>query len=379
MFRVLLLLFVVAPLLGAQTTWRLDREPAVAVAATAPDGTLQFGAAIWAARLASGEIVIADAIDGMLRIADPDGSVTRSLGRKGRGPGEFEMLTWVGSCGGDTLYTWDMAATRVSVFHAVDGFSRQFAIPNGNGWTAACSDRGDVAVMSRPNQQGPAPADASGKTTDGGTFEVRRMIASLILVDAAGTELATVPGVVWGEFIAGRMRQGGGLAAMPRPLGAATSYTFAGGRLVVASTDSGRVAVHDRSGARVAGFTTQVPDGAPSAQQYERAITPAIVMVPQSRHEALIAFAMSAPPPERLPAFSHVFADPSGLIWIVNSMDGEPVTRLTAHRPTGEVVGTLEIPFAISLFEVGTDYILGRIEDAAGEQSVVLYEFTRGK
>ena len=85
------------------------------------------------------------------------------------------------------------------------------------------------------------------------------------------------------------------------------------------------------------------------------------------------------PLPAQRPAFSGVYADPSGLIWIVNSLAGEPVTRLTAHRPTGEAVGALEIPFAISLFEVGTDYILGRIEDAAGEQSVVLYKFTRGK
>lgn len=375
MFRALLLLIVAAPLLQAQTAWRLDPQPTVRIAATTADGTLQFATAMWATRMPSGEIVIADGTDATLRIAGANGRVTRSLGRKGQGPGEFTMLTWVGACGGDTLYAWDMATTRVSVFHAVNGFARQFEVPVGNGWSAACSADGQVAVMSRPDRQGPAPADFSGTTATGGTYEVRRMTANLLRVNADGSDLAAIPGVVWGEFIAGRM--GRGMAALPRPLGATSVYAFAGDRLVVASTDSGRVTVYDHSGTLAASFVVPAVKGAPSAAQYERALAPSIAMVPPSRHEMLIAFAKSVPLPERLPALSRVFADSAGIIWVVNSPDGDPVTRLTAHQATGQVVGTLEIPFAIALFEVGTDYVLGRTENADGEQEVVSYRFRR--
>jgi hypothetical protein len=117
--------------------------------------------------------------------------------------------------------------------------------------------------------------------------------------------------------------------------------------------------------------------GTPTTERYARAIEPATVIAPPPLRPQLMDFAKLVPPPERFPAFSRVLGSNDDLVWLVISPDGEPVTRLRAHRLTGEVVATMEIPAALAVFEVGEDYVLGRVEDADGEQSVVAYRYRR--
>lgn len=376
--RHLVLLSMLAPHLAlAQSSWPVQRAPFLIASEAAADGSPQFTSAVSATRLPSGEVVIADAADGTLRVADARGRVVRSIGRSGKGPGEFTMLVWVGRCG-ESLYTWDMQAARVSVFDPANGFVRQFMVPGtASSLTAACSDAGALAAFTMPGSGGPAAADETGKTSNGTAYEVRRMLASVVLTDTGGTEQGRIPGVLWAEMIAGRLSPNGGFGALPRPLGGQTSFAFLGDRVVVARSDSGSVSIHDQRGNRTGGFVVQGEREAPTKAQYARAIPPAIAIIPRRMHEMVTAFAHSVPMPAQAPAFTRLLTDRAGLIWLVTSLAGDPVTRLRAVREDGNTIATVDIPVAMSVYEIGDDYVLGRTENADGEVSVVAYRFRR--
>jgi hypothetical protein len=62
-----------------------------------------------------GQIYIAQPDDQTIRVFSHDGQLIRTIGRAGKGPGEFERLFTVGFLG-DTLYATDQGLRRVSLF-----------------------------------------------------------------------------------------------------------------------------------------------------------------------------------------------------------------------------------------------------------------------
>lgn len=364
--------------LTAQPAWRVDPTPVTKVAATLPNGDAQFAIAAWATRLPTGEVAIAEGLDLDLRIADASGRIGRTLGRKGAGPGEFTMLAWVGRCGGDTLYAWDPRSARVSLFHPAGGYVRQFAVPAAAGaMMAACTPRGTLALHTGVAPRRDAAMNERRQTRDGRQFGIGMLETTVLVIDDSGRTRHQHAGVLFGEMLMGQLRPGGGMGGAPRPLGHVGGFTFVGDNLAIGQTDSLRLDVHSGGGARSGRFAIPPVAGRPTAADYERAIGPVTAIVPAQVRTDVEDFLRTVEPPDRFPAFSRVLGGEDGLVWLVTSRDGEPQTRLRAHRLTGEVVATLELPVALTVFEVGRDYVLGRAEDADGEQAVVLYRFVR--
>lgn len=364
--------------LVSQAAWRVDPAPVTTVRASLTDGAAQFTIAAWATRLSNGEVVIADGLDNDLRVAEASGRVVRALGRKGSGPGEFTMLAWVGRCGADRLYAWDARAARAAVFHPVRGFERQFTVPQAAGArAAACSPRGNFAVHTGIAPRRDAAMNERRQTRDGRQFGIGMLETTVLVLDDSGRTREEHRGVLFGEMLMGQLRPGGGMGGAPRPLGQLGAFTFAGEDLVIAQTDSLRVDVHGGGGARTGGFAIPAAAGRPGAADYERAIGPTAAVVPAQMRDEIEDFLRAVEPPERYPAFTSVHGSEDGLAWFVVSPAGIAPTRLRAHRLTGEAVATLEIPAALTVFEVGRDYVLGRTEDADGEQEVRVYRFTR--
>jgi hypothetical protein len=67
----------------------------------------------------NGTVIIADAANREIHTFDYEGAYSHSIGRDGRGPGEFERLTSVGLVG-DTLWVIDTRERRTSLF-SLDG------------------------------------------------------------------------------------------------------------------------------------------------------------------------------------------------------------------------------------------------------------------
>lgn len=358
---------------------QVSATPVTSIDATAPDGSVRFATASWATRLSDGKIVIADQTDGALRIADSSGRITRSWGRLGDAPGEFRAISWVSKCGGDTLYVWDARATRLSVMHATSGYVRQISAPTSSGtFTAACDRSGNVAIFSGvAPRRGGASNTTPLKTSDGRSYELGVVGTSISVRNRTGAMLQELRELPYGEMLMGQLGPNGGMGAMPRPLGALTSFALIDGQLVVARTDSNVVTWYRRDGSVERTATLPAVRGAPSVAQYEAAINRAVEIAPARVRPDLVAFAKQVPRPASHRAFSQMLAGADGLIWFVTSLPGDKVTSMRALNRAGTMAATLEINAAVEVFEVGTDYVLGRTENPDGEQRVVLYRVSR--
>jgi hypothetical protein len=80
-----------------------------------------------AAFLSGGRIVVADAGNARLLLFSSDGRLVRSMGRKGAGPGDIQLL-WSMAVFQDTILTYDPGLSRVSVWTAEDGFIRSHSL-----------------------------------------------------------------------------------------------------------------------------------------------------------------------------------------------------------------------------------------------------------
>jgi hypothetical protein len=97
----------------AQPQWRLSDRPLLRLGTT-DGGPQEFSMVTSVLRLPSGEVVVALMGQAELRVFGPDGQQLRTMGRKGRGPGEFPVL-WQAFRVGDEIHGLDNAGI-VQVF-----------------------------------------------------------------------------------------------------------------------------------------------------------------------------------------------------------------------------------------------------------------------
>ena len=94
-------------------TWRLSGEPTLRLQ---EDGSpaREFTRVVGAFLVANGRIAVAENASSEVRVFERDGRWTRSVGRKGSGPAEFQFLLHAFRAG-DTLFTFDPMLKRVTV------------------------------------------------------------------------------------------------------------------------------------------------------------------------------------------------------------------------------------------------------------------------
>jgi hypothetical protein len=83
----------------------------------------------------TGRIYVADDLNWSVSVFDRSGRLVRRLGRRGRGPGEFERPWHLAVDRSDSLFVWDGALGRISVFGPDFRFARSFAAPGR--WTVS--------------------------------------------------------------------------------------------------------------------------------------------------------------------------------------------------------------------------------------------------
>ena len=99
-------------------TFRLAREPEIALDAREDDAAFQFFHVVDAVRLPGGGLAVANAGTNEVRIFDARGGHVRTIGRRGDGPGEFRSLRWLTLRGPDSLVVGDDGLRRITIFDA---------------------------------------------------------------------------------------------------------------------------------------------------------------------------------------------------------------------------------------------------------------------
>ena len=88
----------------------------------------------------------------------------------------------------------------------------------------------------------------------------------------------------------------------------------------------------------------------------------------------------SVPVADHLPAFGSIMSDAAGHLWVEEyAVPGEEerAPLWTVFNPEGRVLGFVETPDRLSIFEIGADYILGRMVSEPGVESVQVWPLQR--
>ena len=80
------------------------------------------------------------------------------------------------------------------------------------------------------------------------------------------------------------------------------------------------------------------------------------------------------------PAFAEVMSDAAGYLWVQEfdpPRERRPVLLWTVFNPEGRVLGFVETPPGLEIYEIGEDYILGHAEDELGVEYVQVWPLER--
>ena len=113
---------------NSTATCTVSDEPILVVGDDEEDEHQIFSSVRGAGRLSDGSIVVSDRRSAEIRIFDETGQHLRTMGRGGRGPGEFQnpFLLWVTK--GDTIWVGDYRPWRYNLFTADGEFVRQVGL-----------------------------------------------------------------------------------------------------------------------------------------------------------------------------------------------------------------------------------------------------------
>jgi hypothetical protein len=325
----------------------VDTTPTTEILATAPDGTILLGNASGGTRLSDGTLVIADTADFVVRIFSASGAPVRTFGAKGQGPGEFQAASMLAQCAPDTVFLFDNRQDRLIMFDSAGTFLRSIPLPS-QPVVMACSRAGEFLRVGYARESFMPTAQTAGT--------MYRFPVDLIIGHDTTRLYDSLPGYD------------------PRPGGRMFSVTIAGGRAYVGLTDSAWVAGFDTAGRQGPSFRIS-GDPQPSTQEYyEHAVNAFFDQYPSGQGFDLFRPRLLAlPRPEHMPAWHALFGAPDGTLWTQITGPDDSTTHLRATDSLGAVVGDVTLPFPMTIFEIGNDYILGKRENEAGEQRVDVY------
>ena len=355
---------------GSRLDWRLGPEPLVSIGKMEGEDPYLFDRVFGAAVLADGRILIGDAGTKELRVFDREGNHLETWGGEGEGPGEFGAAARpyaLALLPGDSIILWEYWFPELTVFGPGGEFLRRF-IPESSRW-----DYWDRGAHLRPlgvSRSGLILASQDDIQVDPMEVEVW---------DAAGALLGSLgahPGreairrgddepeaVMFGRSV--RLEPWGDLFIVSRN----HRYEF-------------RAFAVDGSLARIVRMDHALRE--PTEAHVEAYIAEDVSWIPDDRADQRAERTRdlrAMPVAEHLPAFAAIRGDDAlGHLWVYEyEAPGEEAagTLFNIFDPEGRVLGSFEMPEGMSILEIGADYILARVENDLGVQTVQLWPLER--
>ena len=350
--------------------WTLDPRPAVEV------GTGEGEDALFrvtsAARLADGRIAVANAGTYQVRVFGPGGEHVATLGRRGSGPGEFQVPFWVGARA-DSLLVWDAALERLTVFDGRGGLARTAQFPStGGAFPSLVGAFGDGSLLMASGVDHAAAARASGAWR--GRTLLLRMSAAGRLLDT----LTTLPSDERYSYASG---DGMGVVAEDLPLGRRTVMAVSQGHVVFGTGEGYRIrAVDTARSTRVLLAKAYTPRAVSrlDIQEYWRRLVTLGGRADPARAEAE---RRRVPYPRTLPPYEDLLVASDRAVWIKDAQppqgwDDPDTWRV--YSAAGEPRATIVLPARLRPQAIGDDWILCTALDEHHRETVRLYRYRRG-
>lgn len=349
--------------------WEFAAEPSVVVGTDASELDAVLDVVGDAVRLRDGRIVVANGgLSSRLPVFSPEGRYITSIGREGEGPGEFAWITSVEVGPNDSLFVFDAALQRLTVF-LEDGQLARVAsfVPTGDirgsGLlsTARMADGRTWVGRGRPRNLRGEPG------------LILRDRISIVLLDDTFSEFR-----VLADHLPDRMTTttvAGGLSGFRAPAFSPRVVHAVWGRCVFVSTgDDPSISIFGADGQRVSTFEGP---GVP------RAVTDEHV---ESREEALLERASEAERPmirrrflaevktAHLPYYNSMIADEWGQIWLQEYSPPWGMGRQWyVLSQSGDRVGEVKMPRAMTVYSITRDGVLGSSRGEFDQEMVELF------
>ena len=336
---------------GSRLHWEIGPEPDVTIGDIDGEDPYLLSYAWDATRLSDGRIVVADRSTSELRVFDATGAYLTKWGGEGEGPGEFPWMSLgdVEPWPGDSIVAWYSDAQTISVFDSEGNFGRSFnrAGAGQRPWEVARPElvRRDGSILAVLEQG-----------ENAGTAEVR------ILNGEGGLHMSL------------------GHHASRRALYFSRELKLGlWGDLAVVSTNHKyelRAFAADGTLVRIVrrGHVPRVP----RAED--------IMVDPRLRPELRIPMEaeMRKVPQSRLeeyfPAFAEIMSDAAGYLWVREyepPKEAGPALVWTVFSPEGRVLGFVETPAGLKVYEIGEDYLLGHAEGELDVEMIQVWPLRR--
>jgi hypothetical protein len=338
--------------------WNVDPVPVLDLTSENEAGELLFTTPMGATLLANGNLIVGDEYDDNLKLIDSDGRLIRQIGRSGAGPFEFRDVSELRRCTGDSVFVFDRHKDQVTVLTPEGRMSRSFSLTGtARTWSAMtfdCDADGTVASMRWPLENAQMMMDGSPGA----------MLRSLMYVLTADGEITD------------------SIADLPvyesRPFGKVTHTAVGNGIVAVATGDSSAIDYYGTDGEHLRTVLVRGPMREPTESQYHAHIEQLVAPFPIAEdREVWRERLRSVPLPPQAPPYSGLLADEAGLFWVTLTLPGDSLTLLRVVDREGILLADVRFDFDLRVYEIGSNYILGRYDDSEGRPHVAMFALGR--
>ena len=353
------------------TGWRLAADPTLTIGDESGDLNYMFEGVSQAFRLDDGTIVVVDRLASQISLFDPAGVFIRDLGGRGEGPGEFQILHYAWARG-DTVWASDGLLSRISVFDRSGDVLETIPVEvaPGMGSATALTQFTDGAILVFNAPSGGVRL-GSGDVIEGGVWTLSRY-------SPGGRFRNAISGLRgssrWEHGIQGLS------PGMYLPFSVGTPAHAAGDDHIYAGRGIepgiGRWN-HDGTLSRLIRWAApERPVSARERRQYREANSDVPSYVEPT---AWARYMREVPFPDRIPVYRRLLVDAERNLWAERyraPWEDEPSWYVFDEQ--GVWLGAIATPPGLHVFEIGSDYVLGRYRDEFDVQSVVMVPLDRG-
>ena len=356
--------------------WRLEPTPMLAIGGVEAEGAASFSNVAGVVRLSDGRVVVGDASTNELRVFDQAGDFVRKLGRKGRGPGEFDGLFKLVRVA-DTVGAVDRAG-RLQLFAPDGSLLRSVARPPFRVGALAFQG-GYFADWTLLAFGYPEPPDMTR------AHLIAPMTVGLVSPDGSDQRIIdTLPGI---EVV----RTGGG-PPLPVQFAPQSYLVVAGDRACGGYPVVWEVKCFDRRGRLVSRTVRAVPRAPLSTDArafYESESMRAMRTAPKAQQDEMREMLRLTQYAPSAPAYGRLIGNGGGEVWIApfdhrSAMmtaelhpTGATPQRWSVLGPDGRWLADVQLPARFALLDAGQDYVAGILRDADDVESVVVYRLIR--
>lgn len=356
----------------SSSAWHLSTEPMLEIGQVegAPEYEFhQIGAAV---RLTDGSIVVADAsYEHPLRFFSAAGTMFKSAGRRGSGPGEFQRIAAIQRLPGDTLIVSDGSLRRVTLVEPGATVLRTL--------TALQSTAPSATIL---NRQG--DGNYVGVLTDiepiiDPSVAIRRTAAVLVSIRGDGTHIDTV-GTYEGAEVGVTNLGSGGFAQGIVPYGHTFSWALGANGIFIGTGDRMAFDLVSSTGSVIRSVRAPTGDLTITTEDLELFRSDLLASLPDEGSRAAISrYLDKVAHPDSKPAYWSLEVDADGNVWL-----GPYRATLIARDPwhvftaEGKYLGSIRMPERFDVLDIGTDYVLGQWRDDLGVERLRIYELVKG-